>query len=352
MSILRCRKIICSESVLFLVMVSLLITLGCQTTGTRQKSYRNEDSKHIHNIAILNSVGLPDMTAKLRTDEQFITTLMAGPVIPAQIMLRLAFYSDNREVKRMFNSMVFDVDIGEMFCESLNTKLQLCSCFDVVPQEGIHKNKAVWKLLEKKTKELVDYRTIGSALGIDTILEIGVLSYGVKDPGIFSRPYAFLEIGATMTKAADGTVLWKDVIAAKSVSDQGIITFDDTLFGDVESLKEEFENVVDIVSEECLVRLGIDTHNTYILDKDYFKGKNYKIDISKKLNTLNNIRYEALITNNDYKELKQELVDMVKGNKSIYPKERKSPHVEVKKKVVAREVEKTRSGLPPLPRRD
>jgi hypothetical protein len=130
------------------------------------------------------------------------------------------------------------------------------------------------------------------------------------------------------------------------------IDFVDTVYGDVTILKKEIDKVVDIVSEECLVRLGIDTHNTYILEKGYFEGKKEKIDLPKKLNELNNMRYDALITNRDYREKKRELVNRAKGIKTGYLKEIKVPPVKEKKRVIIKEVEKTKSGLPPLPRRD
>ncbi len=349
---LRRIKIVHFGALFSIVVVSLLITFGCQTTSINQKPYRKETSRNIHNIAILYPAHLPEMTVNLRADEQFISTLLTGPAIIPQIMLRLAYLTENQEDSMIFNEMIFDVNIGEDFCENLNTKLQLCSNFGVVPQEAITKNRVVWKLLEKETKGLVDYRTIGSELAVDTVLEIEVLSYGIKDPGIFSDPHTVLMVGTKMRKVADGTLLWEDVIDARSEIEMDTLDFVDTVYGDVTFLKKELEKVIDIVSEECLVRLGIDTHDTYLLDKDYFEGKREKIDLPKKLNELNNMRYDALINNRDYKEKKRELVDRAKGKKTSYKQERKVPPVKEKKRVIIREVEKTKSGLPPLPRRD
>ncbi|GJQ60743.1 MAG: hypothetical protein SCALA701_35440 [Candidatus Scalindua sp.] len=321
-------------------------------TDTYQKPYRKENSQYIHDLAILHPAVLPEMTVNVRADEQFLSTLLTGPAIIPQIMLRLAFLTENQEDSMIFNEMFFDVNIGEVFCENLNTKLQLCSRFGIVPQEGITKNKVVWKLLEKEPKGLGDYRTIGIELGVDTVLEIEVLSYGIKDPGIFSDPHAILNIGAKMIRVADGMVLWEDVIYAKSRIEMDTIDFVDTVYADVTILKKEIEKVIDIVSEECLVRLGIDTHNTYILGKGYSEGKKEKIDLPKKLNQLNNMRYDSLITNRDYKEKKRELVDRAMGRKTGYKKKRKVPPVKEQKRVIIKGGEKTKSGLPPLPRRD
>ena len=352
MSSVRGRKITLREFRFFVLAAFLLISIGCETTGTHQKSYNKVNTKKINNLAILYPVHLPEMTVSLRADEQFLTTLMTGPAIIPQIMLRLVFMSEKEEDTMVFNEMIFDLNIGETFCERLNTKLQLCSNFNVVPQEGITKNKVVWKMLEKDEKELEDYRKIATELGIGTVLEIKVLSYGIKDPGIFSGPYSLLKIGVKMTGASNGVVLWEEVIEARSEIDMGTVDFVENVYGDINHLKEELEKVMDIVTEECLERLSIDTHNTFLLDKDYRERKKIKIDIARKLNELNNLRYDELITDRDYKKKKRELIERAKGREVSYQEDIKLTPVKKESKKVIRKEIKTKSGLPPLPRRD
>jgi len=352
MSSLTGDKISLREFRFFALAAFFLIAIGCQTTGSYQKSYKKADTENINSLAILYPVHLPEMSVNLRADEQFLTTLLTGPAIIPQIMLRLAFMSEKEEDTTVFNEMIFDLNIGEMFCERLNTKLQLCSNFNVVPQEGIAKNKVVWNLLEKEEKELGDYRKIGSELKIGTVLEINILSYGIKDPGIFSGPYTLLKVGVKMTNVLNGAVLWKDVIEARNEIDTGTVDFIDNVYGDVNHLKEEIEKVIDIVSEECVEMLGLDTHNTYLLDKDYRERKKIKIDIASKLNELNNLRYAELITDSDYNKKKRELIERAKGRKVSYQEDIKLTPIKKESKKVIREERKTKSGLPPLPRRD
>ncbi len=332
--------------------ISLLITLGCQTTSTYQVPYKKERSKYIKDLAILYPAEIPEMSVNIRSDEQFLTRLLTGPAIIPQIMLQLAFLSTREEDAMIFNDMIFDLNIGEIFCERLNTKLQLCSYLHVVPQEGITKNKVVWKLLEKKNKSIKDYQAIGTELGTDTLLEINVISYGIKDPGIFSDPYAILKVEVKMTTASEGKVLWNDIIEARSRIEMDTIDFVDTVYGDVHLLKEELEKAVDIVSEECVERLGFDTHNTYLLDKDYLEDTRNKIDIAQKFNELNNLRYESLITDNDYEEKKLDLVERAKSRKNNHHVNTKINTVSDRNNEPIIVKEKTKSGLPPLPRRN
>ncbi|MFQ5687449.1 MAG: hypothetical protein ACE5GV_12410, partial [Candidatus Scalindua sp.] len=165
--------------------LSLMIFAGCQTTEITQIPYKKEYSKYVNDMAILHYADNPEMDVNIRNDEMFLSTLMAGPAIVPQLLMQLAYNSAKQEDIRSFNEMAFDLNIGELLCEKLNTKLQLCSYFHVVPQESVTKNKIVWELMEKKEKDSEDYEKIGTALGVDTILEIGIISYGIKDPGVF-----------------------------------------------------------------------------------------------------------------------------------------------------------------------
>ncbi|ODS32837.1 MAG: hypothetical protein SCARUB_02043 [Candidatus Scalindua rubra] len=268
-------------------------------------------------MAILYSAENPEMDVNIRTDDQFLSSLVAGPAIIPQLLMQLAYHSAKKDDIRTFNDMIFDLNIGEVLCEKLNTKFQLCSYFHVVPQESITKNKVVWKLLEKKVKDLKDYKKIGAELNVDTILEINVLSYGLKDPGIFSDPYATLKVDVKMTTAFEGKVLWRDIIEAKTAIGMDTIDFVDIVYGDVQYLKEEMEKVADIFSEKCIERLGFDTNYTYLLDEDYMKRMKNNVNIAEKLNELNVMRHEDLITNADYDETKINLIEKARKRKSV-----------------------------------
>jgi hypothetical protein len=333
------------------IIVSLLITTGCYTTDTSQTPYKKEYSKYINNVAILYSTENPEMYVNIRNDGNFFARLAAGPAIIPQLLIQLAFSSAKKEDERVFNEMIFDLNIDEVLCKKLNTKLQLCSHLHVVPQESITKNKVVWELLEKKNKDLKDYQKIGTELGVDTLIEIKTISYGLKDPGIFSDPYAIIKADIKMTTASEGTVLWRDVVQAKTEIEMDPDDIVNTAHEDTQFLKGELEKVVDVISEECVERLGFDTNYTYLLDKDYLKDKKNKVDIAKKLDELNNLRYDKLITDIDYNEKKLNLIKSVKSVKNIHQTTVQFNVVNNENMQIIAE-EKNNSKLPTLPRRD
>ncbi len=301
--------------------LSLIIFAGCQTTKITQVPYKKEYSKYVNDMVILHYADSPEMDVNIRNDEMMLQSLMAGPAIVPQLLMRLAYNSAKQEDIRAFNEMVFDLNIGELLCEKLNTKLQLCSYFHVVPQESITKNNVVWKLMEKKDKEPKDYEQIGTELGVDTILEIGIISYGIKDPGIHSDPYAFLKIDVKMTTASEGIVIWRDIVEARTLIIMETQEFLDFVFTVPDFLKEQLEKVTDIVSERCLEKLGFDTNYTFLLDEDYINKTRHKINIEEKLGELNVLRHEALITNSDYDKTKLDLIEQAKGRNSAGPEQ-------------------------------
>ena len=299
--------------------LSLIIFAGCQTTKITQVPYKKEYSKYVNDLVILHYADSPEMDVNIRNDEMFISTVMAGPAIIPQLFMRLAQSQANQEDIAALNELIFDLNIGEELCEKLNTKFQLCSYFHVIPQENITKNNVVWRLMEKKDKEPKDYEKIGTELGVDTILEIGIISYGIKDPGIHSDPYAFLKIDVKMTTASEGIVRWRDIVEARKAIIMEKEEFHDFVFTDPDFLKEKLDEVTDAVSEQCIEKLGFDTNYTYLLDDDYIKKTSHKINIEEKLSELNVLRHENLITNSDYDETKLDLIEQAKGRNSTGP---------------------------------
>ncbi len=304
------------------ILISLLMLAGCKTTNVAQVPYRKEYSKYVNDMVILHYPESPQMDVNIRNDEMFISSLAAGPAIIPQLMMLLAKNSANEEDTIAFNDIIFDFNIGDVLCEKLNTKFQLCSYFHVVPQKNIGNNKSVWKLMEKKDKDVKDYAQIGAGLDIDTILETDVLSFGIKDPGIFSDSYAFITVDVKMTTAAEGTVIWRDIVQARTEIGMKTIDFEDMVYTDVEFLKKKLEEVVDAVSELCIEKLGFGTNYTYLLKEDYIEKTEHKINIAEKLNELNVLRYEDLISNTDYDKTRLDLIEKAKSRKSVGPRYR------------------------------
>ncbi len=300
-------------------LISLLIFAGCQTTKISQIPYRKEYSKYVNDMAILSDPVNPELGVDIRNDEMFIAKLITGPVIIPQLFLRLAQNTADEEDVISFSEILLDLDIGGDVCKKLNTKFQLCSYFHVVPQESIEKNKVVWGLLEENEKDSKDYEKIGAELGIDTILEVEVIAYGIKDPGIFSDPYAFIKIDVKMTKASEGTVIWRDVVEAKTAIGMSTIDFLENVYTDDEFLEKKLEEVEDAVTEQCIEKLGFDTNYTYLLEEDYIEKTKHKINIAEKLNELNNLRHEDFISETDYDKTKLELIEKVKDRNVANP---------------------------------
>ncbi|MBT6564139.1 MAG: hypothetical protein HON76_16615, partial [Candidatus Scalindua sp.] len=255
----------------------------------------------------------PQIDVDIRNDEMFISSLVAGPMIIPQLMMMLAKNSANEEDAMAFNEIIFDLNIGDVLCEKLNTKFQLCSYFHVVPQRSIVSSNTLWRLMEEKNKDVKDYVQVGTELGIDTILETDVLSFGIKDPGIFSDPYAFIKVDVKMTTAAEGTVIWRDIVQARTEIGMNTVDLVDMVYTDEEFLRKKLEEVVDAVSEQCLEKLGFDTNNTYLLEEEYIKKSRYKMNIADKLNELNVLRHENFISNVDYDKTKHDLIEKAKG---------------------------------------
>ncbi len=301
------------------LLISLLMFAGCKTTKVTQVPYKKEYSKFVNKMAILNYPENPQMDVNIRNDEIFISSLAAGPAIIPQLLMLLAKNSAHEEDIMAFNEIIFDLNIGDILCKKLNTKFQLCSYFHVVPQDSIVNTKSVWKLMEKKDKDVKDYAQIGTKLGIDTILETDVLSFGIKDPGIFSDPYAFISVDVKMTTAAEGTVIWRDIVQARKEIGMNTVEFENMVYTDVEFLRKKLEEVVDAVSEQCIEKLGFDTNYTYLLEEDYIKKTKHKINIAEKLKELNTLRHDELISGTDYDNTRLGLIEKAKGRESTGP---------------------------------
>ena len=295
------------------LLISLLLLAGCKTTNVSLIPYRKEYSKFVNDVAIMHHPESPQIDVDIRNDEMFISSLAAGPMIIPQLMMMLAKNSANEEDAMAFNEIIFDLNIGDVLCEKLNTKFQLCSYFHVVPQKSIVRSNTLWRLMEEKNKDVKDYVQVGTELGIDTILETDVLSFGIKDPGIFSDPYAFIKVDVKMTTAAEGIVIWRDIVQARTEIGMNTVDLVDIVYTDEEFLRKKLEEVVDAVSEQCLEKLGFDTNNTYLLEEEYIKKSRHKINIADKLNELNVLRHENFISNVDYDKTKHDLIEKAKG---------------------------------------
>jgi hypothetical protein len=97
------------------------------------------------------------------------------------------------------------------------------------------------------------------------------------------------------------------------------VEFEDMVYTDVEFLKKKLEEVVDVVSEQCIDELGFDTNYTYLLEEEYIEKTGHKINIAEKLNDLNALRYEGIISNTDYDKTRLDLLEKAKSRNGVGP---------------------------------
>ena len=96
---------------------------------------------------------------------------------------------------------------------------------------------------------------------------------------------------------AQGTVIWRDIVEVKEGDRDGYAGIWLILcIQYVEYLQEHLLKVVRRYLRKCIEKLGFDTHDTYLLEEDYIKKSRYKINIADKLNELNVLRHENLIS--------------------------------------------------------
>jgi len=111
-------------------------------------------------------------------------------------------------------------------------------------------------------------------------------------------------------------IIETDIIEAKTAIEMDTQEFIDFVFTVPDFLKEQLEEVTDAVSEGCIEKLGFDTNYTYLLDEEYINKTRHKTNIEEKLSEINMLRYEDLITNSDYDEMKLDLIEQAKGRNS------------------------------------
>ncbi len=99
---------------------------------------------------------------------------------------------------------------------------------------------------------------------------------------------------------------------AKTAIGMSTVDFLDNVYAEDEFLEKKLDKVEDAVTELCIEELGFDTNYTYLLEEDYIKKTKHKINIADKLNELNNLRYENLISNINYEKAKLEFIEKAK----------------------------------------
>lgn len=237
-------------------LLCLCLIVGCAEEVV-EIPLQKAEMKNISTVAILTPVTRPDIFVDAVADDQLLIMLFGGPAILPQIMLQAAMIDARKEDSKIFNELTFDTHVGRMLRESLFSKLKRQAPFYVIPPETIEDNIKVYRLQDKQDKSLDDYQTIAKQLGADTIIELDVLSCGIKDPGVLAKPHSLLIAKVVMTRARDKKVLWQTKVG-QALPQEKKFGFDYEKYEaeDAKVLKEELDSLSSVLAEQIVEALG------------------------------------------------------------------------------------------------
>lgn len=198
---------ICGLIKAILINILVLATgLSCHTVQII--SFNKDDSKYINKVAILGPQHSNGIKVNMTGDANILYLLM-GPAILPQIMLAYSTYAANKEEATYLNDILFDFNMEKILREKFKEAIRTYTYFDPILIDDVSDNQAIKNILDKWTKARSDYIKIASITGADTIVELEILSYGVKDPGIFWDPNVILKVYASMIRIRDNKTLWQ-----------------------------------------------------------------------------------------------------------------------------------------------
>jgi len=160
---------------------------------------------------------------------------------------------------RRFNDLTYDTHIGHMLRDDLYAKLKRRARFNIIPPEAVDDNITVYKLQDKQAKTSEDYETIAKRLGADTIIELYVLSYGITDPGVLSKPHTILMAKVVMTRAKGKEILWQTKLG-QAIPQEKKFGFDYEMYEeeDAKLLKEELDTLSSMLAEQIIEAMGFE----------------------------------------------------------------------------------------------
>jgi len=239
------------------------LLLLCLVAGCAEKvmevPLRTEGMKDISTVAILTPASRPDITINTTADDQLLLMLFGGPAILPQLLLQAAMIDTKREDTRRFNDLTYDTHIGHMLRDDLYAKLKRRARFNIIPPEAVDDNITVYKLQDKQAKTSEDYETIAKRLGADTIIELYVLSYGITDPGVLSKPHTILIAKVVMTRAKGKEILWQTKLG-QAIPQEKKFGFDYEMYEeeDAKLLKEELDTLSSMLAEQIIEAMGFE----------------------------------------------------------------------------------------------
>lgn len=243
-----------------LIMASIFIlSAGCSTIETI--TFQNDYAKYINKMVILG----PAQSKPIRTNitgDANIFYLMMGPAIIPQIMLAYATYEANKEESLYLNDLIFDFNIEKILREKFKDELETNTYFDPSLQGEISDNPEIKDILSKYPKNHNDYIKIASISGADTIIELSIYSYGLKDPGIMWDPNVTLTTDVKMIRVKDNKTLWQTRITEDTKRKSTGLDYIFYEENNAELLRYELEAAAEIVAKALVQDMGFKTKDS------------------------------------------------------------------------------------------
>ncbi|MCP4365663.1 MAG: hypothetical protein GY800_10250 [Planctomycetes bacterium] len=238
------------------VLFFLLLIHGCAEKVVEIPMHK-DGVKNISTVAILTPVARPDISIDTVSDDRLLLMLFSGPAILPQLLMQVAMIDAQREDTKRFNALTYDTHVGRMLRESLYRKLKRQAPFHIVPPDVVDDDTGVYALQDKKEKTKDDYESIARRLGADTIIELDVLSCGIKDPGVFSKPHTLLIAKVTMIRARGKEILWQTKVGQAIPQDQKFgFDYEKYEAEEAQLLKDELDTVASMLSEQIIEAMG------------------------------------------------------------------------------------------------
>ncbi len=237
---------------LLLLIILSLTGFGCN--GIEKISFQNDDAKFINKIAIIGPEESLDMKVNITGDSNMFY-LMMGPAIVPQLMMAYGTYAANKEEAVSFNDIIFDLNIEKIVRKKFRDELVAGTNFNPVIQEEIDAPN-IKHIINKYPKTQDDYIKIAGHTGVDTIIDLSVYSYGIKDPGILWDPNVILTADAKMVRISDNKTLWQTRI--KENARRRTTGFEYHLYkeNNGELLRYELDAAADIVAKTLVRDMG------------------------------------------------------------------------------------------------
>ncbi|MGR3318076.1 MAG: hypothetical protein ACUZ8O_06310 [Candidatus Anammoxibacter sp.] len=218
-------------------------------------TFHNDDAKYINKVVILGPEQSKEISVNVTGDAK-IMYLMMGPAIIPQIMLAFAMYQANKDEAIYLNDLIFDFNVEEILREKFKNELEANTYFNPVLQDEIPDNSKAKKILSKFPKDHNDYIIISQTIGADTIIELSVYSYGIKDPGILWDPNVVLTVDAKMIRVKDNKTLWQNRMTENTKRKTAGLDYTIYRENNAELLRFELEAAAEIVAKALVQDLG------------------------------------------------------------------------------------------------